>query len=476
MTPPAPNVARLLERIAARGPAPVLIEGPTAVTGAELESAVEAWGPKLARSGIAAGSICSFAGDFSCATVSLMLALMKAGAIAVPLGTRNTMEHDELLRVANARWIVDAKSGQVITRGQQESPPHPLVAGLCADRHPGLIVFTSGSTGKPKAILHDVDRVAGKFATPRRGWRMILFLLIDHFGGFNTLLACLADAGVGICVQGRSPEAVCRAVAGARAELLPTTPTFLGLLIASGLWRSYDLSSIRLITYGAEPMPESTLRRVREIFPSAELKQTYGLSELGVLRSASPEAGSLWLKLGGEGFETRVVDGVLHIRSASAMVGYLNAPSPIDADGWMNTGDLVEEKDGAVRFLGRKTEIINVGGQKVFPTEVESVLLEAPNVAEALVAGIAHPLLGQAVAAHVALVAPEEAKAAALRLRDHCRARLEKFKVPMRIQLVDVEMLASERSKKLRGSFARTSAPGTAAIQTDENEPGPMAG
>lgn len=455
LTPSAPNVARLLERIVARGSAPVLIEDDVAIGSVELLTAADAWSTRLARAGISTGSICAFAGDFSLATISLMLALMKAGAVAVPLGTRGEAEHAELLWTAGVQWTIDPPSGQITATSTDKQQPHPLIAELCALRHPGLIVFTSGSTGKPKAILHDVDRVAAKFATPRRSWRMILFLLIDHFGGFNTLLACLADGGVGVCIQGRAPETVCRAVANARAGLLPTTPTFLGLLIASGFWRRYDLSSIKLITYGAEPMPESTLRRIREILPNAELKQTYGLSELGVLRSASPEPGSLWLKLGGDGFETRVVEGVLHIRSASSMLGYLNAPSPIDSEGWMNTGDLVEEMGGLIRFLGRTSDIVNVGGQKVFPTEVESVLLDAPNVAEALVHAVPHSLLGQAVAARVALVAPEDAKAVALRLRDHCRARLQKFKWPMRIEIVAADTIASERSKKLRTRSSR---------------------
>src|SRR5262249_1848121 len=154
-----------------------------------------------------------------------------------------------------------------------------------------------------------------------------------------------------------------------------------------------------------------TLKRVVEIFPGVELKQTYGLSELGVLRSSSPDPGSLWLKVGGEGFETRVVDRQLHVRSKSNMLGYLNAPDPFDAEGWMNTGDVVEEKDGLIRFLGRRSEIINVGGQKVFPTEVEAVILEADNIADATVYGVSHPLLGEAVAARLVLNAPEGAKA-----------------------------------------------------------------
>jgi acyl-coenzyme A synthetase/AMP-(fatty) acid ligase len=267
-------------------------------------------------------------------------------------------------------------------------------------------------------------------------------------------LSTLAYGGVAICVEQRSPEAVCRAINRGRAELLPTTPTFLNMILASGAWRHHDLATLRLITYGTEPMPEATLRRIREVFPEASLKQTYGLSELGVLHSQSPDPGSLWLRVGGKGFETRVVDGMLHIRSASTMIGYLNAPNPLDADGWMNTGDLVEEKDGLIRFVGRASEIINVGGQKVFPMEVESVLLEAQNVTEATVFGVRHPLLGQAVRARITLAEPEPEDALAGRLREHCRARLAKYKVPLRFDVTEFGAHVSDRAKKRRLSTA----------------------
>jgi long-chain acyl-CoA synthetase len=279
---------------------------------------------------------------------------------------------------------------------------------------------------------------------------MLLMLLIDHFGGFNTLLACLFDGGVGICVEDRKPETVCKAIAAARAELLPTTPTFLGLLIGSGLWRVHDLSSLKLITYGTEPMPPATLKRVKEVFPNAQLKQTYGLSELGVLRSSSPDPESVWLKIGGQGFETRIVDGELHVRSQSSMLGYLNAPTPIDKDGWMNTGDLVEEKEGLIRFVGRRSDIINVGGQKVFPAEVEDVILEVAGVTQASVRGIPNTVLGNAVVARISLDEFGDQARAIERIRDHCRVRLQKFKIPIRFEIVDQGSMSSNRSKKIR--------------------------
>ncbi|HUA55521.1 MAG TPA: long-chain fatty acid--CoA ligase [Candidatus Sulfotelmatobacter sp.] len=447
------HVRTLLAHLQDRASTSVLAEAGREIPSDELLRRAVGWEGELASRGVGSGTVCSFIGDYAGDTVALLLALMRLGAVAMPLSPGAVPAMGELLAIAGARWLIDFRSvgdGGPSIEPVSATSPNPLVEAFRSTGHPGLVVFTSGSSGRPKGILHDFDRVLAKFAVSRPGWRAILFLMMDHFGGINTLCSCLKHGGVGICVGQRTPEAVCQSIESHRADLLPTTPTFLNMLLASGAWRKYDLSSLRLITYGAEPMPVATLQRIAAVFPNAKLQQTYGLSELGVLRSQSADRESLWLRVGGAGFETRVVDNVLHIRSISNMVGYLNAPSPIDAEGWMNTGDVVEERDGMLRFMGRVSEVINVGGQKVFPAEVEGVLLEAPGVAEATVYGRAHPLLGQAVCARVSLLAPEAHEAVVERLRGHCRERLSKFKVPIRIDVVEHDTQLSDRAKKVR--------------------------
>ena len=132
------------------------------------------------------------------------------------------------------------------------------------------------------------------------------------------------------------------------------------------------------------------------------------------------------------------------------MAGYINAPNPIDAEGWMCTGDRVEVRNGYLRFLGRDSEIINVGGKKVFPAEVETVLLEADNVCEAAVSGLRHPLLGQVVQAHISLDRAEDYDALRERLRDFCLERLARYKVPMHFVVIAKEEQHSRRFKKNR--------------------------
>ena len=445
-----PRALRVIfERLQSRAEGPVLWEQGCDISADRLLAQTAAVVTHLKDGGISPGCIVGFCGDYGLTTISIFLALFELRAIAVPFSIGARAELSMLAGEAQLEFWLDLPTLE-IQRMRERPADHPLVKCLRETGNPGLIVFTSGSSGKPKAILHDVERVAAKFVTPRRGWRMVMFLLMDHFGGFNTLLGCLAYGGTGVCVGSRTPADVCAAIEHARADLLPTTPTFLSVLIASGAWRGRDLSSIALVTYGAEPMPEATLRQLPDVFPAADFKQTYGLSELGVLRSASPKNDSLWLRVGGPDFETRVIAGILHIKSKSSMLGYLNAPSPIDAQGWMNTGDMVEVEGDFIKVIGRQSDVINVGGQKVFPLEVETVLLENPEVAEATVFAIPHPVLGQVVGARLSLLAELDEKAVLEKIKAHCKAQLQKYKVPMRYEFVDIDRHGSDRGKKVR--------------------------
>lgn len=131
------------------------------------------------------------------------------------------------------------------------------------------------------------------------------------------------------------------------------------------------------------------------------------------------------------------------------MLGYLNAKSPFTEDGWFMTGDAVEVKGDYFRILGRKSEIINVGGEKVFPQEVENVILEIPGVEDVLVYGENNPLTGKIVCAKVKYSGTEPVAEKVKKIKTHCRKRLETFKIPVKIVVVD-ETFESGRFKKSR--------------------------
>jgi long-chain acyl-CoA synthetase len=412
------------------------------------------WRNYLKENGISEGAIVAIEGDFSPNAIALMLALIEGSCVVVPLTASVAAKKDEFIAIAGVEVSL-----QFSTRDEVElthfrpSAPHSILQELRRRKHPGLILFSSGSTGKSKAALHDIVGMLGKFKVRRHARRAITFLLYDHIGGFNTMLYQLSNGGCIVTVENRDPDSVLRAIERHRVELLPTSPTFINLILLSEAYRHYDLSSLKIVTYGTEPMPESTLRRFHAALPHVQLQQTYGLSEVGILRSKSRSSDSLWVKLGGEGFQTRVVDGILQIKAESAMLGYLNAPSPFTDDGWFNTGDKVEVDGEYFRILGRDSEIINVGGQKVYPAEVESVLQEMPEIAEVSVYGEKNAIVGQIVCAAVRLREAHDARDFQRELRQFCRQRLQEFQIPARVKLVE-SALHGQRFKKNRREAA----------------------
>jgi acyl-coenzyme A synthetase/AMP-(fatty) acid ligase len=415
-----------------------------------LAEAVARWGEWLAAEGVAPGTVVSLEADFSPVSVALLLGLVERGCIVVPLTPTVEAKKPEFRRLAEVEAMVTVDGEDRVTLGRTgDSASHELFRHLREAGHPGLVLFSSGSTGKSKAAVHDFVPLLAKFAVRRHALRALTFLLFDHIGGVNTLLYVLSNGGCLVTVADRAPDRVCAAIEKHRVQLLPTSPTFLNLLLVSEAYVGRDLSSLELVTYGTEVMPESTLARVHRLFPDLRLLQTYGLSEVGILRSQSRASDSLWVKVGGEGFETRVVDGLLQIRARSAMLGYLNAPSPFTADGWFATGDAVDVDGDYLKIRGRQSEIINVGGEKVYPAEVETVLQTMDGVADVIVAGEAHPLTGQIVTARVRLTTGENLPEFRARMRGYCRDRLPAFKIPQKVRIVE-ESLHGGRFKKLR--------------------------
>lgn len=417
---------------------------------ADLHAAYEAARDRVEQTRVPAGSVVSLEADFSPNSIGLLLALIEHRCTIVPLTSSVEAQKPEFRQIAEVEVCARFdRTDTLMVESTGVIASHSLLRLLKERERPGLVLFSSGSTGKNKAALHDLVPLLEKFKTPRRTLRAIAFLLFDHIGGFNTLFYALSNAGCIVVVEDRSPDSVCRAMEAHRVELLPTSPTFMNLLLVSEAYRRYDLSSLKTVTYGTEVMPNSTLERFHELFPNITLQQTYGLSEVGILRSKSRSSDSLWVKIGGEGFETRIVDGLLEIRAQSAMLGYLNAPSPFTADGWFKTGDAVEVEGEWVRILGRRSEIINVGGEKVYPAEVESVLQLMPGVDDVVVRGEANVLTGQLVSATVKLSTDESLADFRQRMRTFCEDKLARFKVPQKVVLTSDD-IHGERFKKIR--------------------------
>lgn len=443
----------LLERFATARDKVAFVHEDRSVNYGQLVDQVAEFEQRLIREGVKAGERVVILGDYTPEAFALVLALARHENVVIPLTRESVVELSSALSISGSDWIFEFGGNAVqptLTRHVVEVN-NSMMSEFIAREAPGLVFFSSGSTGKPKGILHELERVASKFIKAREPVVAIPFLMFDHFGGFNTILAITSSLGTVVSVADRSVARICGAIQQYRVSLLPTTPSFLNLLMAARAHEAFDLSSLRRITYGTEVMPQATLDRLSRALPDVVLQQTYGLSEVGVLASKSRDDGSLWMRIGGPGFQTKVVDGILWIKSEFSMVGYLNAPSNFDSDGWFNTQDKVEVDGEYFRILGRVTDLINVGGQKVYPTEIEEVIMNVPNIVDVAVFAESNALLGQIIVARVALAEPEPADRVKSRIRVACKASLAAYKVPAKV-VIATDAIYTARFKKSRQS------------------------
>lgn len=438
----------LFERITQAGDKAAIIRNDVVAGYADLQEAIRIFDESIADQ-IPMGAVVSFNGDYSLEAIALFLALLRRKAIIVPLSSDSAAHFDEYRDIAEVEYEVSFQASTISCERTKRSAQSSLYQKLRDTKAAGLVLFSSGSTGKSKAIVQDLSLLLEKFRKPGKNQTMLIFLQLDHIGGINSLLYSLSNAGTLVTPPTRSPAEVATAIEKHKVELLPTSPTFINLLILSGALEQHDLSSLKLVTYGTEPMQESTLARFREALPEAKLQQTYGLSEVGILRSRSRSSDSLWMQVGGPEFETKIHDGTLWIRAQSAMLGYLNAPSPFDEEGFFDTGDLVEQDGDWIRILGRTSEIINVGGQKVYPAEVESVLLGIEGVEDVVVFGQKNPITGAGVVAKFKLTTDESARSLKVRVLKHCQGKLPSYKIPVRVTITS-EGTFNERFKRMR--------------------------
>ncbi|ATQ76803.1 AMP-dependent synthetase [Massilia violaceinigra] len=445
------------ERLEQFGQRLIAINESGEVTYADFLGKVAQWRAAVAQWDVVAGDRVGLVSHYHIDVVALLQALVEAGCIVIPLSEDDRSLFDERLVTVCATKLVTVPAAGEITpattscRDLSPGTLHGLLDPMVAAGRPGFVIFTSGSTGKGKAVLLDYERMTQKFrGKVRESFRTLLFLKLDHIGGLNTLFSVIFNGGTIVTCASRQAKEICACIDTYRVELLPTTPSFLTMLLMSGVQRQYDLSSLRVITYGTEAMPASTLASLHGALPGVVLKQTYGLSELGILATKSKDSASKWMKIGGDGFEVQVREGVLWIKSEQAMLGYLNAPSPFDADGWYNTGDRVEVDGDYVHILGRESEIINVAGEKVFPIEIESFLLTIDNVRDVLVRAKKSPVVGQMVWAEFLLDSAEDAAVFKKRVIEHCQRHLAPFKVPGFITIGNDDSLVGARFKKIR--------------------------
>lgn len=447
-------IDQILQKIFSYSHQTVVIEDDSHYTFEQLRKQSTEFLEELSQLRIQPGDSVALEGNFSFTNIALLLALLKNRNIITPVLANLPKEEKDLFKkTSQSRFCLKYDNGLVIETFDTNIVNKYLL-GLNKENKPGLIIYTSGTVGIPKGAVHNAEALLSRFLKIRKPYHTLGSLLFDHIGGIDVLFTTLSSGGTFVVANDFSSKQICRLIEKNRVELFPATATLLKMILLSEDFARHDFSSVKVIAYGSEIMPEILLARLQSIFPNAILKQTFGMTELGTLSTTSRSSNSTYLKFMGKE-QIRIVDNRLFIKAPGSMMGYINAPNPIDSNGWMDTEDEVEVDGEWMRILGRQTDIINIGGQKVYPSEVESVISELPSIREVTVLGEKNMLTGSIVTAHVSLTDDIDDNEIRKIIRQHCREKLAPYKVPQKIVL-SKHPSYNYRFKKVRNAGNKT--------------------
>ena len=325
--------------------------------------------------------------------------------------------------------------------------PLPAGAGLVTERATEWLMLTSGTSGLPKIVRHTLEGLAGAiFAEgtarhPNATWAT--FYDIRRYGGLQIFLR--AVIGGGSMVLSEPGEALADHVARLRAggvTHISGTPSHWRKLLMSGATSGFWPRYVRL---SGEIADQAVLDGLAKTFPQASVGHAYASTEAGVGFSVDDGREGFPASLIGrncDGVEMKVVDGSLRIRSPRAARAYVGVAAPplADADGFVDTGDMVELRGDRYHFVGRRGGIINIGGLKVHPEEIEAAINRHDTVRMSRAHSRRSPITGSIVVADVVLAegTPKDGQEAIRsEILGSCKATLAAYKVPAVIRFVE---------------------------------------
>jgi long-chain acyl-CoA synthetase len=436
---------------------------------AELAQRAEQYALKLQSLGVRAGDRVTLIADNSEHAAIAVWAILAAGAVLIPLhAATRPAALKALLEHADAHWLLRPNGAE----------PERLVASLPSTPDLAALIYTSGSTGEPKGVMlthaNMVAAVKAVNAYLKLSEDDIIYSalpLSSSYGLYQLIMGLAIGATVVLDRSFSFPAKSLALLAQERATVLAGVPTMFAWLASTQILDKFDLSSLRILTSAAAALPVEHARRVRERLPHARLFVMYGQTECKRISYLEPDeferkAGSV-----GRGIpyqEHAVIDelgrrvgpdevGELVVKGPHVMQGYWRDPEGsarklrvwggADLDAWLYTDDLFKiDAEGFLYFVGRRDDILKVGGNKVSPRDIEEVLCQIPAVAEAAVIGMPDATWGQAAKAF--LVLKEGQQCSEEEVIRFCMARLRGFMVPKAV--VFMRSLPKTESGKIK--------------------------
>lgn len=516
------NTAEFLEISAAICPdRPAIIFENERIAFAELKERANRLANGLSKLGVNKGDRVALLQVNANQCVETYFAVAKLGAIYVPLNFRakaneltymlNTAE--AIVLIVGERYVdmvnamkpelnsvkhyisLDSKrDGYLFYKDILASSPPDDVFTDIADEDTTILMYTAGTTGFPKGVMlshnsfsiYVMDNVTP--ADPEIEERNILTVPLYHVAGIQAMMAAIYGGRTLIMERQFEAEEWMELVEREKANRAMMVPTMLKQLMDHPDFSKHDLSSLKVITYGAAPMPLEVIKRALEVFPNTRFINAFGQTETAstitmlspedhVIEGTEEEKEKKLKRLSSIGkpmsdVEMKVVGedgqelppgeiGEIIARGPRVMSGYWKDPEKTAQtikDGWIYTGDMgYKDEDGYFYLAGRATDMIIRGGENIAPEEVEAVLQSNPKIDEAAVIGVPDPEWGEKIMAVVVLKKGE--KATAEEITEFARARLASYKKPEVVEFVDElprNPMGKVLKRVLRDQFGKT--------------------
>jgi long-chain acyl-CoA synthetase len=504
----APNFGDIINETCRLDPARiVLIAGACRLSYGELDVRAGRFAQVLRASGVQPGETVALAVGNDWRFVETLLGTLRAGAVALLVNTKlgaETLEyitdHSEVRFIVAGEALGEKLSvmadaaenlAGTLTVDQSTigSDYEAAIAAVPAAAQtlpgapddPAILMYTSGSTGRPKGCVLSHSntwwqaRSSSRTMMHDRSDRGLITGPLYHANAlWGVLFPMMFTGGSMVILPEFDTSRALEAIHQHRVTFTSGTPSMYALLLADPLLRSVDVSSITLLTCGSAPVPAELMATLIATF-ECEVAETYGMTESGA-NILTPRWGVK--KLGSTGLpvpdaEIRIADsadpskdtpegevGELWSRSPANALGYLKDPHTtaerFTADGWLRTGDLMRrDEQGYCYFCGRTDDMISVGGENVYPKEVESIILTQPAVADVCVVPVAHHVKGEAPVAFVVLKPGMEASEQ--EIRSHCLTHGPAYAHPRRVFFLD-RLPLSSTNKLDRGLLTQQAA------------------
>ena len=466
--------------------APALIVGDRTVTYGELDARSNSVAQAFASAGVRTGDRVAFIDRNGAEFFEVMFGLAKLGAVGVPLNWR-------LAPAEMAHILTDCGATVVVVGadffGHVETIETPLSARIVAigthprwpdydewvRQHPAtdpgvvtgpddlvMLMYTSGTTGLPKGAMLSNANYVCKTSGVEGPWQLgpgavsMAVMPLFHMAGSGWAFAGLWHGALTVVLRDVDPVAILDAIDTHRVTNMLVVPAVVRMLLDTPHLATADVSSLRIVVFGASPISDDVLRRGVDRFGPV-FAQVYGMTETAgsITQLAASDLTAETMRSCGTPYpwvQLRIVDsdgldvppgsvGEVWTSSAQNMLGYWQNPAAtaatLTADGWLRTGDAGYLDDAGRLYLhDRIKDMIVTGGENVFPAEVENVLMTHPDVADVAVIGVPDERWGEAVKAVVVPTAGTRPTGQAL--IDFARGHLGGFKVPKSVDFVDV--------------------------------------